>query len=115
MSEQELLEENKMLKEEIQKLKGIIESKVVSKDITAYQIIANLISEKVNKDIHEDWKDWGKAKQSIKRKMMDDLKWELHVRYANNFEKEHIDPAKEFINNYEIEEFYKKERYKGAC
>lgn len=39
---------------------------------------------------------------------MDDLKWDLHVRYANDFKVEHIEPAKEYIDKYKIENFYRK-------
>lgn len=107
MSENELLEENKKLKEEVKQLKKLLENRIMNTNTTAYGVIASLIADKVNKEVHESFNH---CKQTLKRKIMDDVKWELHVRYTSDFIKKHIEPAKEFINNYEIEDFYKKER-----
>lgn len=105
----ELKEENKRLKEENEELKRLMKSKIIAGSMTPYQIIASTISNKVYDEVKGSFKQ--ATKQSIKRKIMDDLKWELHVRYANDFKEEHIESAKAFIDNYKIDDFYKKEEY----
>ena len=105
MSEQEMLNKIKELEEENKQLKKMIENKVISKNTTAYGIIANLITDKVDNEVHEDFEH---CKQTIKRAIIEELKWELHVRYASDFQKENIEPARQFINNYTIDDFYKK-------
>lgn len=106
MSESELLEENKKLKEENEELKRLMKSRITAGSMTPYQIIASTISHKVYEEVKDSFGQM--TKQSLKRKIMEDLKWELRVRYANDFKEEHIEPAKEYINNYKIDEFYKK-------
>jgi len=102
VNESELLQRIKELEEENQTLKNLLERK--TRNSTAYEIIANLITNKVNKDVHQDW---AHTFQTIKRRIMDDLKWELHVRYANDFTQEDIEKAKDFINKYEVDGYLK--------
>lgn len=42
---------------------------------------------------------------------MSDLKWDLRVRTINDFKSEHIKQAKEYINNYILEDEYKYSRW----
>lgn len=80
--------------------------RITAGTLTPYQIITSPISDKVYKEVKETLKR--NTKQALKRKIMDDLKWDLHVRYANDFKVEHIEPAKEYIDKYKIENFYRK-------
>ena len=80
-------------------------NRITTGSMTPCQTIQSLISNKVYSEVKETF---GRVtKQSLKRKIMEDLKWELHIRYANDFKEEHIELAKLFIENYQIEEFYK--------
>ncbi|GAW28960.1 hypothetical protein [Carboxydocella sp. ULO1] len=40
------------------------------------------------------------ARQALKRRIMEDVKWLLRVRYANQFTEEHVEPALEIIQNW---------------
>lgn len=42
---------------------------------------------------------------------MSDLKWDLRVRNISDFRAEHIEPAKEYVNNYILSDEYKKSRW----
>lgn len=92
------------LTEEVEQLKTMVKNRTLKKNTTAHEIIANLIDNKVENEVH---KDWNHCKAKIKRRITNDLKWDLHVRCANDFETEHIEQAKEFLSNYEIDEYYK--------
>lgn len=102
----ELEEENKRLKEENEELKRLMKSKITAGSMTPYQIIASTISHKVYDEVSKNIKQM--TKQRLKRKIMEDLKWELRVRYANDFKEEHIESAKAYIDNYKIDDFYRK-------
>ena len=113
MSEQEMLarikeleDQNDRLIEERNELKSLMATKITAGSMTPYQIITSTISNKVYNEVDEKYGRM--TKQSLKRKIMDDLKWELRVRYANDFKEEHIEPAKQYIDNYKIEDYYKK-------
>ncbi len=103
---EEIIEENKRLKERIKTLEEII-SRGTSGSSSAYSAIRAMIVEKVSKEFNvlqfEEWQR--KHKRSVmERQIMDDLKWDLRVRTINDFRTEHIEKAKEYIDNYMIPE-----------
>lgn len=114
MSENELLEENKRLKERVTFLEGVI-NKGNSGNISAYNAIRLMIKEKTNKEVDIDIvngqeRRW--TRERAEKKIMSDLKWDLRVRTVSDFRVEHIEPAKEYINNYVLSEELKKSRWK---
>lgn len=113
MSEQELLEENKNLKERIKELELILKRKSGS-SCRAYDQIRAMIINKVNEEVDlpkelEGWKNKD-VRNRAERQIMSDLKWDLRVRKITDFRDEHIQKAKEYIENYEIPEELKKNR-----
>lgn len=105
MSEEEMLEKIKKLEEENKILKKTIERKVTSGSITAYETIRSMIFEYVNKEVGQITN--GNQRSNLRRKIVDDMKWDLRVRTINDFKIEDISRAKEYLENYKIEEFYK--------
>lgn len=114
MSEQELIEENKKLKERVAFLENIV-NRGSSGNTSAYNAIRLMIIEKVQKEIEvpENLLDWQKkdTRQRAERQIMSDLKWDLRVRNIADFRAEHIQPAKEYIEKYVLSEDLKKSRW----
>ena len=71
--------------------------------------------QKVSKeiDIPESLEDWQKkdTRQRAERQIMHDLKWDMHIRTISDFRSEHIEKAKEYIENYILPEELKKSRW----
>lgn len=115
MSESELLEENKKLKERVAFLESII-NRGSSGNTAAYNTIRMMIIEKVQKEVEqpENLKDWQNkdTRQRAERQIMRDLKWNLRVRNISDFRSEHIEAAKQYISNYVLPEELKKSRWK---
>ena len=114
MSNEELIAENKELKEKIAFLESVI-NRGSSGNTSAYNSIRMMIIEKVQKEIEHpqglaDWqiKD---DKSRAERQIMRDLKWDLRVRNISDFRSEHIQPAKEYIDKYILPEELKKSRW----
>lgn len=111
---EEILEENKKLKERVEFLERLLNRKS-SGHTGAYNSIRELIIAKVEKevDIPEYLEDWQKkdTRQRAERQIMSDLKWDLRVRRIEDFRSEHIKPAKEYIEKYELAEDLKKSRW----
>ena len=112
--ENELLEENKKLKERVEKLELLLERKSGS-STRAYDEIRAMIINKVNKEVEqpeylEEWKKKSDI-QRAERKIMRDLKWDLRIRNVSDFRDEDIEPAREYINNYVLPESLKKSRW----
>ncbi len=105
MSETELIEENKRLKERIQYLENII-SRGNTGNSSAYSAIRGMIINKVAKEVDvskfEEWQRKHK-REVIERQIMRDLKWDLRVRNISDFRAEHVKQAEEYINNYKFE------------
>ena len=99
---EELIAENKELKETIKQLEEMIYSggdvakKVANK-------IRFMIREKVNKECKKD----NFLREKARRQLMQDLKWDLRIRTNDDFEQKHIEEAREYMANYEIDEFFK--------
>ena len=117
MSEQELIAENRKLKERIKELEGLLKRKSGGSS-RAYDEIRAMIISKVSKevDIPDNLQDWQKKdlRSRAERQIMSDLKWDLRVRRIQDFRDEHIEPAKEYIENYVIPEELKKNRWEGV-
>ena len=106
-----LEQENEELKQRVITLETMIK-RGSSGNTSAYTQVRAMIVEKVRNEVPEDINDWrGKDHKRIKaeRKVMDDLKWDLRIRTIADFRTEHIEPAKEYIEKYKIDEFYKNE------
>lgn len=110
----ELEEENKKLKERIAFLESVL-ARGNTGNTSAYNAIRLFIIEKVKKEVEipEYLEDWQKKDtiQKAERKVMSDLKWDLRVRNISDFRAEHIEPAKEYVNNYILPDEYKKSRW----
>lgn len=117
MSEQELLEENKQLKERIALLESIV-NRGSSGNTSAYNAIRLMIIEKVNKEVElpETLEGWQKkdTRARAERQIMRDLKWDLRVRNISDFRSEHVEQAKEYIAKYILPEELKKSRWVGV-
>ncbi len=108
MNEKELLEikeQIRQLEEENKMLKELMKRKVTSGSITAYETIRSMIFEYVDKEVGQTTN--GKQRSNLRRKIVDDMKWDLRVRTINDFKVEDITRAKEYLENYKIDEFYK--------
>lgn len=113
MNNQAIIEENKKLNERIKFLESII-NRGSSGNTSAYNSIRTMIIEKVEKEVPLDnidgmQKKW--TRERAERKIMSDLKWDLRVRNISDFRFEHIEPAKEYIDNYILSEELKKSRW----
>ncbi len=51
------------------------------------------------------------TRQAAEKQIMSDLKWDLRIRKVSDFRDEHIEKAKEYIDNYVIPEELKKSKY----
>lgn len=98
------------LKKENEQLKKQVERNKYEKIKTAHEIISETIAEKVNSLVRDDLSKF--TRTALKRQILETLKWELQVRYANDLKNEHIEKAKEFIQNYKIDDFYLKSSLK---
>ena len=105
MSENELLEENKKLKERIEYLENII-NRGNSGNCGAYNNIRGMIINKVQQEIdlskYEEWQRKHK-RQQFERQIMRDLLWEIRVRRVTELRPEHIKQAEKFIQYYKFE------------
>lgn len=114
MSNEELLEENQKLKERIAVLEKTI-ARGNSGNIGVYNQIRIMIIEKVEKEVEQDKLENGNTynwtRKRAEKKIMSDLKWDLRVRTISDFKSEHIEQAKEYINNYVLADEYKKSRW----
>jgi len=114
---EELIKENQELKERVAFLENVI-NKGSSGNTSAYNAIRLMIIEKVQKEVEQpkDLKDWQNkdTRQRAERKIMSDLKWDLRVRNISDFRSEHIELAREYINNYILSEDLKKSRWVGV-
>lgn len=114
MSEQEMLDRIKELEERNQVLEKML-SRGSSGNTSAYNEIRKMIVAKVQKEVilPEDLEKWQKNStiQRAERKIMADLKWDLRIRNIADFRNEHIEPAKEYIDSYILEDNYKKSRW----
>lgn len=113
---EELIKENKKLKERIAFLESVI-NRGSSGNTSAYNSIRLMIIEKVKNEVEqpeglEEWKNKG-TRERAERQIMRDLKWDLRVRTISDFRTEHIQLAKEYINNYVLSEDLKKSRWGG--
>lgn len=116
MSEQEMIDKIKELEEKNKFLESVV-NRGSSGNASAYNAIRLMIVEKVNKEVETDIvngqeKRW--TRQRAERQIMRDLKWDLRVRNISDFRAEHIEPAKEYINNYVLAEDLKKSRWNGV-
>lgn len=114
MSETELLEENKQLKERIDFLEDLL-NKGNRGHTTAYNAVRAIIIEKVKKEvdisgISEQWKIDDTYKKA-ERRIMKDLQWDLRIRTTADFKSEHVKSAKEYIDQYILSEDLKKSRW----
>ena len=111
---EELIKENEKLKERITFLEGLL-NRGNSGNTSAYNTIRLMIIEKVQKEVEipDSLLDWQKkdTRQIAERQVMRDLKWDLRVRTISDFKAEHIEPAKEYIQNYVLPENLKKSRW----
>ena len=117
MSEQEMLDKIKELEERNKFLESIV-NRGSSGNTSAYNAIRLMIIEKVQKEVEqpENLKDWQKKddRQRAERRIMSDLKWDIRVRNISDFRAEHIELAKEYINNYVLPDELKKSRWVGV-
>lgn len=116
MSEQEMIDKIKELEERNKFLESVV-NRGSSGNASAYNAIRLMIIEKVDKEVEVDIingqeKRW--TRQKAERQIMRDLKWDLHVRNISDFRSEHIQPAKEYIDNYVLLEDLKKSRWVGV-
>lgn len=112
---EEIIEENKKLKERVKELEQILARKSGSSS-RAYDEIRTMIINKVSKEVDlppelEEWKNKD-VRCRAERQIMSDLKWELRVRRVTDFRDEHIEPAKEYIENYTLSEELKKNKWR---
>ncbi len=105
MSMEELIEENKILKERNALLESIINRRN-TQNSSAYNSVRLMIIEKVNRevDIPEELENWQKKDKRARaeRQIMRDLKWDLHIRTTRDFTDEHIKQVEEYIKNYKF-------------
>lgn len=111
---EEILEENKQLKEKIKELELLLQRKS-SGSSRAYDEIRAMIIKKVDNEVElpEHLEEWQKkdTRQRAERQIMSDLKWDLHIRRIQDFRDENIETAKEYIEKYTLSEELKKSRW----
>lgn len=116
MSNEEILAENCKLKERIKELENLLQRKSGSNS-RAYDEIRAMIINKVNKEVEipDSLLDWQKKddRSRAERQIMSDLKWDLRVRRIQDFRDEHIEQAREYVDNYVLSEELKKSRWIG--
>lgn len=115
MSSEELIVENRKLKEKIQELELLLKRKS-NRSSRAYDEIRAMIISKVDKEVEVDnvngqERRW--TRQTVEKQIMSDLKWDLRIRRVTDFRNEDIEPAREYIKNYVIPEELKKSRWAG--
>lgn len=112
--EEQLRKENEELKERIAFLEKTL-ARGKSGSTSAYNQIRTMIIEKVEKEVEQDTLDNGNTynwtRKRAEKKIMSDLKWDLHIRTIADFSSEHIKQAEEYIKNYVLEDEYKKSRW----
>ena len=113
MTEQELIEENRKLKERVSELEELLKRKSGS-SARAYDEIRGMIITKVRNEVEIDIvdgqeKDW--TRKRAEKQIMSDLKWDLRIRRVEDFRDEHIEPAKEYVEKYVLPEELKKSRW----
>ena len=103
-----LIEENKKLKEKIAFLENII-NRGNKGNISTYNTIRGMIINKVANEYDlsqfgelEKWERERKI-EGAERNLMSDLKWELRVRRTRDFREDHIKLAEEYIKEYKFE------------
>lgn len=104
MTNEELVRENKELKERIEFLEKVI-NKGNAGNSSAYSTIRLAIIEKADKDFDVSQFDGWKRKmevQKMQRQIMRDLKWDMHIRQISDFRAEHVEKAKEYIAGYKF-------------
>lgn len=116
MSYEELEKENKDLKERVQELELLLKRKSAGSS-RAYDEIRAMIIRKVDKEVEIDIikgqeKRW--TRKIAEKQIMSDLKWDLRIRRVADFRDEHIQPAKEYIENYVLSDELKKSRWVGV-
>ena len=89
---------------ELRKENEQLKNKKCDKIKTAHEIISEAIAEKVNNSVRSNLSKY--TRTAIRREILEALKWKLQVRYADNLKEEHIEIAREFIQNYKIDNFY---------
>ncbi len=113
---EDILEENKRLKERVKELECLLQRKSNS-NTRAYDEIRAMIINRVSKevDVSRLEKDWMKKDtlQRAERQIMKDLKWDLRIRTIKDFTSNDIEKAREYINNYELAEDLKKSRWEN--
>ena len=102
---EDLLEENKKLKERVKELELLLERQNGSNS-RAYVAIRAMIVSKVEKLDFTKYDEWQRKrkKQQIERQVMRDLLWNIRVRRVTDLRTENIKQAEEFIKNYKFEE-----------
>lgn len=113
MSENEVLEENKRLKERVAELETLLQNKNTN-NARAYNEIRLMIANKVKNEVEADIiqgvsHNW--TRKRAEKKIMSDLKWDLRVRIVADFREDHINQAKEYLNNYVIPDEYRFSRW----
>lgn len=102
---EEILAENKQLKERIKYLENII-SRGNSGNYGVYNTIRGMIINKVQSEIDlTKFEEWARKhkRQQFERQLMRDLLWEIRVRRVTELRIEHIEPAEQYIKNYKFE------------
>lgn len=114
MNMQEVLDENCKLKERVKELELLLKRKSNGSS-RAYDEIRAMIITKVDKEMEhqEGLLDWQKKddRSRAERQIMSDLKWDLRIRRIQDFRDEHIEKAKEYIEEYILPEEIKKSRW----
>lgn len=104
--ENEILEENKRLKERIQYLENVL-SRGNTGNSNAYNTIRGMIISKVQNEIdftiYDEWRR-KHERQKKERQIMRDLLWNIRVRRVTELRTEHIEQAEKFIQEYKFEE-----------
>lgn len=113
MTEQELKEENKRLNERVAELEELLKRKSGS-SARAYDEIRAMIITKARNEVEIDIvdgkeRDW--TRKIAEKRIMSDLKWDLRIRRITDFRDEHIKPAKEYLEKYELPAELKKSRW----
>ncbi len=102
----ELMKEIETLRKENEELRYILNSKISRNSLSAYEIVAKMVANKVYDEVREDV--GCNVRTSLKRKLMDDLKWDLRVRKATNFTQEHIPQVEDYLKKYTFDRQYVK-------
>lgn len=112
--EEQLRKENQELKERIAFLERTLQ-RGKSGNTSVYNEIRTMIIEKVEKEVEADQLNNGNTynwtRKRAEKKIMSDLKWDLRVRTISDFATEHLESARTYINNYILEDEFKKSRW----